>query len=402
MGLLAHNCMHGNFLDAYSNFTGKPSFKGLMAANPLDPTGPEGKAAEPVGGWKEFVDTKKTQTWRSKFFDAFVVNYDGRDSPNDDYPQDQPPRYWYLIGRKKREAVAKTYGEDSWQYSWQCAGKMRPGMMANRVITAEMCERHGAHDKAVWMNTSQTSLYALDPAYGGGCRCIGRRLDFGQSSTGADIIRIGPAELVPVNPALRTDPDTQIAAWLETRLAVANISPDRCYYDSFGKGTLGFAFAKVFGSRCPVPVDSGARPSARPVRYDLHVTDDETGESRLKRCDEHYSKFVTEMWFSVTEAVICGQVRELAKETAEEGSRRMFTMVANGKIEIESKDEFIERTGFSPDDFDSLAIGVEGARRLGFKIRNMETETAVPGEDYFEKEAREYDEAIKSRLLSHR
>ena len=396
------NAMHGNFLDAYSNWFGKPNFKGLMGANPLDPTGPEGIAAQPVDGWSSFVDNGKTQTWRSKFFDAFVLNYDGRDSPNDDYPQDLPPKYWYLIGHKKRNAVAKTYGTDSWQYSWQCAGKMRPGMLLNRVITPEMCARHHAYDKAVWNDLNQTTLYALDPAYGGGCRCLGRRLDFGASATGEEIIKIGPAELVPVNPALRTPVDDQIAAWLEVRLGLHGINPSNCFYDSFGKGTLGFAFAKVFGARCPVPVDSGARPTARPVRFDEFIRDEESGEKRLKRCDEHYSKFVTEMWFSVTEAVLCDQMRELSEETAEEGSRRMFTMVQGGKIEVESKDEFIERTGFSPDDFDCAAIGVEGARRLGFKIRHSGVDLVVPDEDYFDTEARQYDEAIKGRLLQHR
>jgi hypothetical protein len=61
--------MKNSFLDAYDNWYGKPNFKGLMAANPLDTEGPEGIASEPPDGWTAFVDTGKTQTWRSRWFD---------------------------------------------------------------------------------------------------------------------------------------------------------------------------------------------------------------------------------------------------------------------------------------------------------------------------------------------
>lgn len=395
--------MKQTFLDAYDNWYGAPNFKGMMAANPIDPEGPEGVAAEPTGGWLSFEDNRKTQTWRSRFYNAFVVNFDGRDSPNYDFPQDQPPRFPYLITPKKIRAVAETYGEDSWHFSWQCAGKMRPGMLLNRVITREMCRRHHAHDRAVWKGDGQTMLYALDPAYGGGDRCLGRIVEFGPDPEGNQILKMYPPELVPINVGIEKSADDQIAEWIKARLEQLNIQANRCFYDSFGKGTIGFAFAKVFGNSCPVPVDSGARPTRRPVRFDLFVWDETTKLKRPKRCDEHYSKFVTEMWFSVSETIQSDQMRELPESTMAEGCKREYTIVHGNKIEIEPKDKFKEDHGFSPDDMDSAALGVEGARQLGFQIRRIGASSVDSKDDeWFDSEAKEHDSTMKSLLLEHR
>ncbi len=64
--------MSQGFLDAYANWYGKRNFQGVMAGNPTDIEDPLCKAAEPLEGWDNFVDTGKTQQWRSKFFNAFA------------------------------------------------------------------------------------------------------------------------------------------------------------------------------------------------------------------------------------------------------------------------------------------------------------------------------------------
>jgi len=59
------------------------------------------------------------------------------------------------------------------------------------------------------------------------------------------------------------------------------------------------------------------------VRFDLYVPDGKHGR-RLKMCHEHYSKFVTEMWFSVREIIESDQMRNLARAVAEEGQSRLL------------------------------------------------------------------------------
>lgn len=390
------------FLDCYANWYGKRDFKGVLAGNPLSVDEALCTAAEPVEGWDNFIDTEKTQTWRSNWFNAAVVALDGRDTPNNDFPQDDGPRYHYLVGKKKLDAVASTHGKDSWQWFNQCVGKPKPGLVLRRVITREFCRIHGAHDVAFWQNTTRTWIYGLDPAYGGGDRCIGMPIEFGDGLEGHQILKVHPPEIVPISLNLNMPPEDQIANFVKTRLADLNIPVENCYYDSFGKGTLGFAFAQVFGQKTPRPVDFGQKPTNRPVRQDLFM--EENGVRRLKRCDEHYSKYVSELWFCVREIIQGGQMRELPKSVMDEGCTREYYMVTGNKYEVEPKDDMKERMGYSPDEFDALAVCCEGARQRGFRIETIGREVSQATgqrDDWLAKEQSEYRQSLKKHLLQH-
>lgn len=393
--------MSTGFADAYSNWYGNSDFRGVMGGNPLDITDQLCTIGEPADGWDNFVDTGKTQEWTAKFFNAHVIALDGRDSPNYDFPNpDTTPRFPYLVGPKKLNAVAATHGKESWQWFSQCVGKPNKGLLLWRVITSQMCANNKAHDIVIWKGTPTTSIYALDPAYGGGDRCIGGKLEFGEDVDGQMVLKIHPQENIPINLRLKEEPEEQIAKFVKRRLTELNIPVDHCGYDSFGKGTLGFYFAQVFGSSTPLPIDSGAQPSDRPVRHDLFIIDN--NQRRYKRCDEHYSKFVSELWFSVAEVIQSKQLRELAKPTMQEGCMRMYSVVKGSKLEVESKDDMKERMGKSPDLFDQLAIGVEMARRLGFKIERIgrEVEVETPNQwAWFKNRQREQQRSSQTRAL---
>jgi len=391
--------MKPSFLDAYTNWMVSDGFKGVMAGNPTDISDPLCTASEPKGGWDSFVDSGKTQEWTSRWYDAHVVAFDGRDSPNNDEPKNRFP---YLVSQKFVDAMAATHGLDSWQYYQQAIGKPSRGMVSNRVITIGLCERHKAFDTAIWKGTPRTKLYALDPAYGGGDRCIGGECEFGEDKDGNMIFAVGTPEIIPIKPNSPLEPEDQIAEYVFNQHERLNIPPENFFYDSFGRGTLGFSFAKLFGLNCPVPVDSGARPTERPVRFDLYV-DDKNGEKRLKRCDEHYSKGITELWFSAREAIESNQIRNLSMAVAQEGQLRLFRVVMGNKIEVETKDDMKERIKKSPDLFDQLCIAIEGARRLGFRIERIgrDVQSTKPEEDFFAKEAKEWDDAINAGLLKH-
>ena len=186
-------------------------------------------------------------------------------------------------------------------------------------------------------------------------------------------------------------------------LTAHGIPIENCFYDPYGKGTIGAAFARKFGFKVPVPVDSGGRPTDRPVRDDLYV-EEKNGERRLKKCSEHYSKFVTEAWFSVRYAIEADQMRELPQDVMLEGCSRKYSMVGGNKIEIEAKDDYKERVGKSPNKFDALAVAVEGARQRGFAIARLGGTVAQDSsdDDFFETEAKAYRKAIKSKMLNHR
>ena len=142
--------MERSFLQAYANWFGKPNFEGILNGNPIELDDCLCVAAEPMGGWETWEDSKKTQEWRSKWYGAWVIAFDGRDSPNFDFPANLPPRYDYLISRKKTDAVAKAEGEESQLYWMQCIGKPRPGAEKFKIFTKRDCELAGAFDDVIW------------------------------------------------------------------------------------------------------------------------------------------------------------------------------------------------------------------------------------------------------------
>lgn len=388
------------FLNAYANWYGKEDFKGMMAGNFMEMDDPLGVAAEPVEGWDSFVDTGKTQTWRSRFYDAAVVALDGRDSPNFDF-NTPTPRYRYLIGRKKLDGTIKTHGTDSWEWYSQCVGKPVIGMDIWRVLTKGFCEKNHATEEVVWEGLGQMKIYGLDPAYGLGDRCVGRLLEIGPDVSGVQIVRVGKPEIIPIKLNTPMEPEEQIALFVKTRLDNLGVPYSNCFYDSFGRGTLGFQFAKAMGADTPIPIDSGARPSSRPVRFDLFV-EDGPNSKRLKRSDEHYTKFISELWFSVREAVESQQIRNLDYDTIREGQSRKFTKNNHAKIEVEPKDDMKKRLGKSPDLFDNLAICIEGARQRGLKIQRLGVDVKENNDpNYITLEEQEFRDAIKGCLLTH-
>jgi hypothetical protein len=393
--------MQHSFLDAYSNWMVNNSgpikaFKGIMGGNPTDIGDPLCIAAEPVGGWDSWIDTKLTQEWTSKWYEAHVVAFDGRDNPNNDHPKNSFP---FLISSEFVELTRRTHGDDSWQFYQQAIGKPSKGMVSNRVITVQFCEQHKAFEDVVWETEPAIKLAALDPAYGGGDRCVWMQGEIGMSVDHRETLRMLPYEIIPVRLNCGIEAEDQIALWVFNKADSIGIPAQNIFWDSFGRGTLGNSFAKEFGATTPVPVNSGAMPSARPVRFDLFVNEKD-GTKRLKRCDEEYSKFVTEMCFSVREAVHGEQIREMQKSVAEEGQLRLYHTVSRARIEVETKADMKKRINKSPDLYDTANILVEGARRLGFKIQRIGSEK-IPKQKaaWWVEESRKYKELHESKLL---
>lgn len=392
--------MAPTFMDAWPHMFSNPDVKIIGSGNPNhDPDDQLGQAAEPIGGWSSMPEPNKTSTWPTRKLGAVCVNLVGTDSPNFDNPKDIYPR---LIGRKFIERLIHDHGENSPEYYRLAKGVMKLGMAVNRVITSQLCREHEAHDKAFWSGKERIKVHALDPAYGGRDRCVSRSGEFGEGIDGKMILRLDPPKVLQLNLQDARSPEDQIAAQVKSELELKGIDPRNSGYDSVGKGTVGFAFSRVFGSNCPIPVDSGMKCTSRPVREGLFVYDEELGHERLKRCDEHYSKFVTEMWFSVRYCIEASQLRELDDATMREGCWREYYSVAGNKIEVEPKDDMRERKGKSPDLFDCLAVLVEMARRRGFKIDRLSSgEVEEDPDEWFVKEAEEYANDIKEQLLIH-
>lgn len=401
------DCLPNMFQSAGLGANGDPEIKVIGSGNPKhDPYDQLSIAAEPVAGWESVASVSKTTCWDTKFHRGRCVNLIGTDSPNFDVAEGAVPPYPRLISRNSVNLVLKRWKKDSLQYYSQCVGKMVMGMIGNRVITKELCEQHHAMEKAVWVHDRQTKIGFLDPAWGGpdADRCVWGWLEYGHELSGRQIMRLCDLQVVPILATLKSSPDDQIAQWVKKESMYLGIDPGNLFYDSTGRGTVGAAFARVFGSQVPNPIAFGDPPTDRPVRYDLFIVDRDTGQKRLKRCNEEYGKLVTELWFSVRNVIECDQFREMREDVMREGCMREYTLIPSGKIDVEKKAETKERMGESPDLFDALAVGVEGARQTGFKIGRLgyeiiEKEEDV--EDWIAIEAKKYEKLVSSQLLQH-
>lgn len=368
--------MQRSFLDAYSNWYGKENFRGIMAGNPFDIEDCLCVAAEPIDGWASWRDTEKTQTWRSKFYDAAVVAHDGRDSPNNDFPiVGGKVRFPYIIGPKKLKAVERTHGKDTWQYYNQCIGKPRPGAMNRRVITRQLCEEFNAFDDVFWSGAPTTKIGGCDAAYGGvgGDRCVTGHIEFGEDVLGNIILAVAPPVIVPVSVKNKDLPEDQIAKFCKEYCELNGVPPENFFFDA--RSTLAMAYARIW-SPAVNALDFGGSPTDQPVSLDTYVWDGDERTRRLQRCNELYSKFVTELWFCVHYIILSNQMRRLPKEVAEEGYKREWRYVSKNRMEVETKAEMKERTGHSPDLFDWLVICCQGARRRGFDIKSMSNKKA--------------------------
>jgi hypothetical protein len=389
--------------------------KVIGSGNPNhDPETQLGISAEPKEGWSSMPEPDKTTCWDTNKLGFRCVNLVGTDSPNFDVKPGEPEPFYRLIGPKYEQRMANDLGKDSPDYYRLVKGVMRIGLASCRVITRELCKQHKALEKAIWNDGKRKRIHACDPAYGGGDRCISGFGEFGKDQNGREIFRVSIPKIIKID-LKRVDaqgvpvaPEDQIAEDIQKDLAAAGVDPADSFYDSFGKGTMGFHFAQKFGNRCPEPVDSGGRCTTRPVGSDVYVEElDQTGKvkkRRLKRCDEEYSKFVTEMWFTVRVCIQAEQLRELPDDVMREGTMREYYDVEGNKKEVEPKKDMRERLGKSPDLFDWLAILIEGARRRGFKISKLQdSEDDEPkGKSYLDEIAERQHKLLKKKQLNYR
>jgi hypothetical protein len=349
-------------------------FKGVFVGNPIGENDPLDKLAEPEGGWDSLGEVTKTTTWKNRM-GGLTIQLVGTDSPAIRFPGQYP----YLIDQSDVDYIKRYWGEDSAEYWNQAAGLRRPGAFSNRVVTRDLCVQFGAMDDVVWGVKPTVKLYALDAGYGGD-RCIGGWGEFGQDINGTLVLNLGPHRIIPIKVYPTTVPEKDRKS-PEDQIAVAvrqdcegreggPIPASHVFYDATGRGSMGTAFARLWSS-APVPLEFGGSPTKDPVCADLYKEDEATGERRLVRCDEHFSKRVTQYWFRVRYTIEGGQMRGLTQPVIDELCARKWHMVRGDKKEVEPKEETKEVLGRSPDIGDWAAILVEGAIRLGFVLSRL-------------------------------
>ena len=357
--------MEKGFLDSVANLNKNRDFKCIGIGNPKDTTDPLGVLccpADHLGGWDGGVDqTPLTKTWETRYDRGICIQLPGSDSPNLEGTLGAP-----IISQKDIDADIKFYGKDSLQFTMMDEGRMPRGQGMRRVLTRNFALRHGAMEEPLWKNDQRIRIGFLDAAYRGtgGDRCVFGELQFGLSTEGKSILALIDTAIVPIKADKQEDAEDQIAYYVKEQCQSRSIPPQNFFFDSTGRGTLMSALARLWSPYVGT-VEFGGPPSDRPA----------TGTNGTI-CKDYYSKFVSELWFSVRLAVESGQFRGLTTDVLDEFCAREWTLVAGHKVEVEPKDKTKIKTGRSPDLADAVAAGVEGARRLGFVIERLGADRA--------------------------
>ena len=372
--------MQDPYLNVVANLN-KGDFKFVGMGNPLGDGDPLDKLAEPINGWDDLEELTVTTTWRNKW-GGLTINYVGVDSPAIKHPG----QFDYLITQKDIDTITQQFGKESAIWWNQAMGVRRKGVSLRKVITREMCRLFGAQDPVFWGGGEQVKVYAVDAGYGGD-RCIGGEVTFGKDVNGRLVLSVGQPRIIPVRlypnsvpESERKLPEDQIAEYVKADCERLDIPAANVYHDATGRGSLGSALARLWRHDTN-PVEFGGKPSQGPVKSDLLIYDEKLRSKRLKRCDEQYTKRVSELWFAMRYVIESRQMRDLPTEVMEEMCVREWDWVKGAKQDVESKEDTKERLGRSPDMADWLAIAIWGACQRGFVIAAMSAQAPKTEQD---------------------
>ena len=366
------------FILAISNLDKNPDLKVEGLGNPKETTDALGVFGEPayeLGGWDGGLDQiPETKTWKTRRPDGICLQFVGSDSPNLDGHLGIP-----LITQAAIDRDIAQYGKDSLQFTMMNQGMMPRGQGSRRVITRQLCIKNRAMDDPEWRDSNRIRIGFLDAAYRGvgGDRCVFGELQIGTEAASVDnpafvpnlvshelppdkkhqIMALVDQLIIPINVKLDVEAEDQIASFVKTQCIMRGIPPENFFYDSGMRTTLVSVLSRVW-SPLTNPVDSGGQPSDRMVSAQIRVA-----------CNKYFKKRITEFWYQVRHVIEAGQFRGMKDGVMQEGCQREWTLIGN-LIEVEPKEKMKEKTGRSPDLFDALAIGVEGAIQRGFVISN--------------------------------
>ena len=387
------------YLNVMSNLD-KGDFKGIFCGNFLGRGDPLDQLAEPKKGWGAIGEPKKTTTW-DNLKGGRTVNLVGDDSPNFDPPEPVIPRFPYLITRDDIARVKLRYGDDSLQFWSQIRGVRKTNLMAHRILTMDICRLWGALEPVVWEGSPRTRIYALDAAFGGD-RPIGGMIEFGRDVKGHTVMACHKPHSLQLRMSAEDTFEMQLARGVKKDCDELGIPYENVFFDAGMRATLATEIARIVSLLCTA-INFGGPATDRPVSQDDFVIDEKTKERRLKRCNEAYSKFVTELAYSVRMVVEAGQMRNIPEEVVREFEMREWYNVTGNRIELETKKETKARMGQSPDLADWLGIAVEGARRRGFLIEWIGKPAAVDqeAEDWLEAELAKFKKFEKANSIRY-
>lgn len=327
-------------------------FTVLFIGNAVSQLDNHGKACTPKKGWDSItIEDEQWETMGVPKWDVdsgIARHYDGFKSPNIMLGKTTWP---FIYTCENYDRDIKSGKKDDYKFWSQTRGFWPPEGVSNTVLTLTIVRKYGCDQISTFRSTRRTVAF-LDPAFGGD-DCVLQFADVGDDEHGTFVVQLRSPILLVGDATSPDELDYQLAQQAISLCREHRVRPSHFGTDSTGTGRGVAAIIAQEWSQEIVKTEFGGSPSDLPA-----------GEDDPRPSKEVYHNRVTELWWSVRVYAMAGQLRGLYPQAIEQLCSRRYSH-KNKKIVIESKDDYKEHFGRSPDHGDAVAGVIEVVRTLG-------------------------------------
>jgi hypothetical protein len=333
-----------------SNLSKNPSFSLVGLSNPASRWDAFGEWSEPAQGW-DSIDPNIDETWKTKW-GGLYKRYDGERSPNIIAGETVYP---WLPTEEKIEEDKALLGQESRGYYRMVRAVFFDSDETDGVYTDAELVKSGAMGSIEWEGTP-TPIAGCDPAFtNGGDRTILYTGHVGYDKSGQFVCQLGEAISLTDDATNKAVPRSyQIVQQIKDECKKRKIIPSNLGIDSTGAGSpLADILAAEFGDDI-LRVSFGGKASDKRVSTNSKLIGNEL-----------YVNRVTELWFVGKEFCRTKQLFGITNELAQEVVGRKYDMVKGStlRMKLESKPDYKNRLGKSPDLADAAFICIDVARQ---------------------------------------
>jgi hypothetical protein len=333
-----------------SNLSKNPSFSLVGLSNPASRWDAFGEWSEPAQGW-DSIDPNIDETWKTKW-GGLYKRYDGERSPNIIAGETVYP---WLPTEEKIEEDKALLGQESRGYYRMVRAVFFDSDETDGVYTDAELVKSGAMGSIEWQGTP-TPIAGCDPAFtNGGDRTILYTGHVGYDKSGQFVCQLGEAISLTDDATNKAVPRSyQIVQQIKDECKKRKIIPANLGIDSTGAGSpLADILAAEFGDDI-LRVSFGGKASDKRVSTNSKLIGNEL-----------YVNRVTELWFVGKEFCRTKQLFGITNDLAQEVVGRKYDMVKGStlRMKLESKPDYKNRLGKSPDLADAAFICIDVARQ---------------------------------------
>jgi len=340
------------------------NFQIIGLGNPSNPYDPFGVFCKPEGGWDK-VDLLRDKEWETHT-GGTCIRFNGEENPR---IIEKDERFSWMLRHEDILAMEKRYGRESGFYHRMVLGTWCLHDQESGVYSPADIEMSGAKEEdVVWGFQPPTPVSFLDPSFtAGGDLAYATFGLLGTTHDGRQVLLRTEGVIIKTDPSHPTDPHNfQIVRKWRKECEDRGVNPEHAGYDRSGGGVpFGDIVAKLWSPKV-MGLTSGGKASKRPVPGEK----DPKTDKPILAC-ERFSNRATEIWYGPLAMLRSSQIYGITDDLAKEMCSRQHGKGKGGDgrtICIETKREYKDREGKSPDESDSFLGMVEVCReRLGFK-----------------------------------